>query len=55
MQHGIVFFFLFCFVFVLPVKKEEGDAEAEPDADEGQLLHRVRQQVVNDFDSCLEM
>ena len=30
-----------------PVEDEEGDAEAEPDADEGQLLDRAGQPVVD--------
>ena len=36
---------------LLPVQKVQREGEGEPDADEGELLDRVGQKVVDDFDS----
>ncbi len=33
----------------LPVQKEECNTETKPDADEGKLLHRAWEQIINYF------
>ena len=36
---------------VVPVQEVEREGESEPDADEGELLDRIRQKVIDNLDS----
>ena len=38
-------------VKVVPVQEVEREGESEPDADEGELLDRIRQKVIDNLDS----